>query len=77
MIRILALYVPSLLAALGMGTFFLFAGIGVIMLGFLWHEVPETRNRSLETLEEELLDGSIYQALPRRLPFAGVLYDRR
>ena len=74
---VLALYVPSLLAALGMGTFFLFAGIGVIMLGFLWHEVPETRGRSLETLEEELLDGSIYQSLPRRLPFAGVLYDRR
>jgi len=74
---LLALYVPSLLAALGMGTFFLFAIIGVIMLGFLWHEVPETRGRSLEHLEDELLDGSIYQSLPRRLPFAGVLYDRR
>ena len=74
---ILALYVPSLLAALGMGTFFLFAVIGVIMLGFLWHEVPETRGRSLESLEEELLDGSIYRSLPRRLPFAGLLYDRR
>jgi MFS family permease len=74
---LLALYVPTLLAALGMGTFFLFAVIGVIMLGFLWHEVPETRNRSLESLEEELLDGSIYQSLPRRLPFAGLLYDRR
>ncbi len=73
---VLALYVPSLLAALGMGTFFLFAIIGVIMLGFLWHEVPETRGRSLESLEEDLLDGSIYQSLPRRLPFAGVLYDR-
>src|SRR3954451_22162572 len=73
---LLALYVPSLLAALGMGTFFLFAVIGVIMLGFLWHEVPETRGRSLEALEEELLDGSIYRSLPRRLPFAGVLYDR-
>ena len=74
---LLALYVPTLLAALGMGTFFLFAAIGVIMLGFLWHEVPETRGRSLESLEEDLLDGSIYQSLPRRLPFAGVLYDRR
>ena len=73
---LLALYVPSLLEALGMGTFFLFAAIGVIMLGFLWHEVPETRGRSLESLEEELLDGTIYQSLPRRLPFAGVLYDR-
>src|SRR5215213_5681976 len=74
---LLALYVPTLLAALGMGTFFLFAVIGVIMLGFLWHEVPETRNRSLESLEEELLDGSIYPSLPRRLPFAGLLYARR
>ena len=74
---LLALYVPTLLAALGMGTFFLFAVIGVIMLGFLWHEVPETRGRSLESLEEELLDGSIYRSLPRRLPFAGLLYDRR
>ena len=74
---VLALYVPSLLAALGMGTFFLFAVVGVIMLGFLWHEVPETRGRSLESLEEELLNGAIYQELPRRRPFAGVLYDRR
>jgi major inositol transporter-like SP family MFS transporter len=73
---LLALYVPTLLEALGMGTFFLFAIIGVIMLGFLWHEVPETRGRSLEALEEELMDGTIYQSLPRRLPFAGVLYDR-
>ena len=73
---LLALYVPSLLEALGMGTFFLFAAIGVIMLGFLWHEVPETRGRSLESLEEQLLDGSIYRELPRRLPFAGLLYDR-
>jgi MFS transporter, SP family, major inositol transporter len=73
---LLALYVPTLLSALGMGTFFLFAAIGVIMLGFLWHEVPETRGRSLETLEEELVTGEIYKSLPRRLPFAGVLFDR-
>jgi MFS transporter, SP family, major inositol transporter len=74
---LLALFVPTLLGALGMGTFFLFAGIGVIMLGFLWHEVPETRNRSLEALEEDLMTGEIYKTLPRRLPFAGVLYDRK
>ena len=30
---LLALFVPTLLGALGMGTFFLFAAIGVIMLG--------------------------------------------
>ena len=73
---LLALYVPTLLHAFGMGTFFLFAVIGIIMLGFLWHEVPETRGRSLEALEEEILDGSIYEPLHRRLPFAGLLYDR-
>ena len=67
---LLALYVPTLLNALGLGTFFLFAFIGVIMLGFLWHEVPETRGRSLESLEEDLLDGEIYKTLPRRVPFA-------
>ena len=60
---LLALYVPTLLNALGLGTFFLFAVIGVIMLGFLWHEVPETRGRSLEALEEDLLDGEIYAGL--------------
>jgi MFS transporter, SP family, major inositol transporter len=74
---LLALYVPTLLATLGMGTFFLFAVIGVIMLGFLWHEVPETRNRSLESLEEDLLSGEMYSSLPRRIPFAGVLFDRQ
>ncbi len=74
---LLALYVPTLLSALGTNTFFMFAVIGVIMLGFLWHEVPETRGKSLESLEETLLDGSIYSTLPRRLPFAGVLYDRK
>jgi MFS transporter, SP family, major inositol transporter len=67
---LLALYVPTLLSALGLGTFFLFAVIGVIMLGFLWHEVPETRGRSLESLEEDLLDGEIYKTLPKRVPFA-------
>jgi hypothetical protein len=42
------------------------------MLGFLWHEVPETRGRSLESLEETLLSGEIYSTLPRRVPFAGL-----
>jgi sugar porter (SP) family MFS transporter len=73
---ILALFIPQLVDSLGLATFFLFAILGVNLLGFLWHEVPETRARSLETLEEGLLDGSIYQTLPRRLPFAGLLYDR-
>lgn len=73
---LLALYIPSLVTSLGLGTFFLFALVGVIMLGFLWHEVPETRGRTLEGLEEDLLDGKIYNDLPRRLPFAGLFFDR-
>ena len=71
---LLALYVPTLLATLGMGTFFLFAVIGVVMLGFLWHEVPETRGRTLESLEEDLLSGErtdlegvLPHASPRKL----------
>ncbi|MFT3660837.1 MAG: sugar porter family MFS transporter [Gordonia sp. (in: high G+C Gram-positive bacteria)] len=73
---LLALYIPTLVTALGLGTFFLFAAVGVIMLGFMWHEVPETRGRTLEGLEEDLLDGKIYEELPRRLPGAGLFYDR-
>ncbi len=73
---VLSMYIPTLVTSLGLATFFIFAVLGVILLGFLWHEVPETRGRSLEALEEDLLDGSIYKSLPRRLPFAGFLYDR-
>ncbi|GAB06858.1 sugar porter (SP) family MFS transporter [Gordonia amarae] len=73
---LLALTIPTLVTNLGLTTFFLFAIVGVIMLGFLWHEVPETRGRTLEGLEEALLDGEIYRELPRRLPFAGLFYDR-
>ena len=72
-----ALFIPQLVDSLGISTFFLFAIVGVLLLGFLWHEVPETRGHSLEALEEGLLDGSIYSTLPRRRPFAGVLYDRQ
>lgn len=73
---IVALTIPTLVTNLGLTTFFLFAVLGVIMMGFLWHEVPETRGRTLESLEEHLLDGEIYHELPRRLPFAGLFYDR-
>ena len=57
----LALFFPSLVAAVGIsGTFFLFAGIGVIALIFVATQVPETRNRSLEDLEEDISTGAIY-----------------
>ena len=57
----LALYFPSLVATVGItGSFFLFAGIGVIALLFVWKQVPETRGRSLEALEEDVTTGAIY-----------------
>ena len=66
----LALYFPSLVNALGTGHLLPVRGHRRHLLGFLWHEVPETRGRSLEALEEDLLDGEIYKSLPRRVPFA-------
>ena len=50
----LALFFPSLVAGIGItGSFFLFAAIGVVALLFVYTQVPETRGRSLEALEED------------------------
>lgn len=43
---------PSLIATLGFGTFWVFAGVGVLSLIFIVVAVPETRGRTLEQLEE-------------------------
>ena len=43
--------------------FFMFAAIGVIALLFVITQVPETRGRSLETLEEDLESGAIFTNL--------------
>jgi len=57
----LALFFPTLVAGIGItGSFFLFAAIGVIALLFVWKQVPETRGRSLEALEEDVSTGEIY-----------------
>jgi sugar porter (SP) family MFS transporter len=57
----LALFFPTLVATIGItGSFFLFAGIGVVALLFVWTQVPETRGRSLEALEEDVATGQIY-----------------
>ena len=51
----LGLYFPTLVASIGItGSFFLFAGIGVVALLFVYTQVPETRGRSLEALEEDV-----------------------
>ncbi len=57
----LALFFPSLVSGIGItGSFFLFAGIGVVALLFVYTQVPETRGRSLEVLEEDVTTGAIY-----------------
>jgi sugar porter (SP) family MFS transporter len=57
----LALFFPSLVSGIGItGSFFLFAGIGVVAWLFVYTQVPETRGRSLEALEEDVSTGQIY-----------------
>ena len=57
----LALYFPTLVAGIGItGSFFLFAAIGVVALLFVYTQVPETRGRSLEALEEDVESGAIF-----------------
>ncbi|MCD1144779.1 sugar porter family MFS transporter [Kocuria sp. LUK] len=63
---VLSLYFPSLVDAVGItGTFFLFAGVGVLALIFVATQVPETRGRTLEALEEDVSTGAIYQVKAR------------
>lgn len=57
----LGLYFPSLIDGLGItGTFFLFGAVGVLALIFIYSQVPETRGRTLEALEEDVVTGAIY-----------------
>jgi MFS family permease len=57
----LGLYFPSLVNTVGItGSFFLFAALGVVALIFVYTQVPETRGRTLEALEEDVSTGSIY-----------------
>jgi major inositol transporter-like SP family MFS transporter len=51
---VVALGFPSVVTALGIApTFFIFAGLGVLALIFIYTQVPETRGRSLEQLEDQ------------------------
>ncbi len=61
----LALFFPSLVSGIGItGSFFLFAGIGVLALFFVYTQVPETRGRTLEDLEEDVTTGAIHVVAP-------------
>ncbi|MBT2412871.1 sugar porter family MFS transporter [Streptomyces sp. ISL-12] len=52
---LIGLVFPSLVAGIGISaTFFLFVALGVAAIAFVHKYVPETRGRSLETLEKEL-----------------------
>ena len=45
---------PPTVEALGIApTFFIFAGLGLLALLFIWKQAPETRGRSLEQLEAQ------------------------
>ncbi|MGC5224546.1 sugar porter family MFS transporter [Micromonospora sp. DT81.3] len=62
----LGLYFPTLVEAVGItGTFFLFAVVGLLSLIFVWRQVPETRGRTLEALEEDVSTGAIYTVSKR------------
>lgn len=49
---VIALAFPTLIKALGFGTFWLFAVIGVFAIWFVAVAVPETRGRTLEEIED-------------------------
>ncbi|SHJ96190.1 MFS transporter, sugar porter (SP) family [Tessaracoccus bendigoensis DSM 12906] len=49
---LVSLFFPIMQSALGFGTFFVFAGLGVLALGFIYKFVPETKGHTLEELEE-------------------------
>jgi len=57
----LGLFFPTLVASVGItGTFFMFGIVGILALIFIYTQVPETRGRTLEALEEDVTTGAIY-----------------
>jgi Sugar (and other) transporter len=46
----------TLLSAIGgVGVFFLFGFLTLVALGYFWRRVPETKGRSLQEIERELV----------------------
>lgn len=67
----LGLFFPTLVAAVGItGTFFLFGVLGILALVFIYTQVPETRGRTLEALEEDVTTGAIYVVHKNQTPAA-------
>jgi hypothetical protein len=53
---IITLITPTVLSAFSGGTIFaFFTGMMVLQLLFVWKLMPETKNKTLEELEQELL----------------------
>jgi sugar porter (SP) family MFS transporter len=49
---IIAQIVPQLLKSINWGTYFIFAGFGLMMGAWVWLSVPETKGKSLEEIDE-------------------------
>ena len=63
---LLALGFPTLVSGVGMTvTFLMFAVVGVIALVFVVTQVPETRGRSLESLERDIESGAAFDVRKR------------
>ncbi|MFT4220075.1 MAG: sugar porter family MFS transporter [Microbacterium sp.] len=63
---VLALLVPSIVNAVGMGLFLIFAVVNVVSFLFIFRFLPETRGRTLEELEEDVTTGAILLPAARR-----------
>ncbi len=63
---VLALLVPSIVGAVGMGLFVIFAVVNVVSFLFIFKLVPETRGRTLEQLEEDVTTGAIFLPTHKR-----------
>ncbi|MGO3886813.1 MAG: MFS transporter, partial [Mycetocola sp.] len=64
---LLSLYFPSVVDAVGItGTFFGFGVIGIIAVVFIYTQVPESRGRTLEEVEEGVTTGAISTVAARR-----------
>ncbi|MBP1326488.1 sugar porter (SP) family MFS transporter [Leucobacter exalbidus] len=61
---IVATFVPTIVGAVGMGLFVIFAIVNVISFFFILKFVPETRGRTLEELDSDITTGAIY--VPRK-----------